>query len=153
LVRNYELRILLLMLLCIGCGSPVAKQDAFTEKERKKDNLKIFLNSYENIFKTNFAATGAPGAAVVIVKDSAIIYQKGFGIKELGKPDSIGVNTVFRLASLSKGFTAVLTAILVDRKVFSWEDPVIKYIPEFALKDTGQTKRIKIKHYYGFATP
>lgn len=142
----------LILLLTASCGSPVAKQDSFTEKENKKDNLRIFVNRYENIFKTNFAATGAPGAAVVIVKDSSIIYQKGFGLKELGKPDSIGVNTVFRLASLSKGFTAVLTSILVDRKVLSWEDPVIKYIPEFALKDTAQTKRIKIKHLLSHTT-
>jgi len=141
-----------LVLLIISCGKPDKSIIQSTPAKEKDEKLQTFLTHYEHIFKINFAQTGAPGAAVVIVKDSSIIYQKGFGLKEIDKPDSIGINTVFRIASLSKGFTAVLTAILVQKGILNWEDPVINYIPEFELKDPEQAKRIKIKHLLSHTT-
>jgi beta-lactamase class C len=149
---NRVFLIFIIFIFSAGCSSRTTKLDSPVKTENKKDKLSIFINRYESIFKTNFAATGAPGAAVVIVKDSSIIYQKGFGIKEIGKPDSIGIHTVFRIASLSKGFTAVLTSILVNRGILSWEDKVVDYIPEFALMDTAQTNRIRIKHLLSHST-
>jgi beta-lactamase class C len=56
------------------------------------------------------------------------------------------VHTVFRVASLSKGFTSVLTGILVEKGLINWDDPVTKYYPDIAFKDSAQTNRIQIRH-------
>lgn len=141
-----------LLLLTFGCSRSEKNIIPSGPTKEKNEKIEAFLHHYEHIFKINFAQTGAPGAALVIVKDSSIIYQKGFGLKEMGKPDSVGVNSVFRIASLSKGFTAVLTSILVQKGILSWEDEVVKYLPEFELKDPAQTKRIKIKHLLSHTT-
>src|SRR4051812_26521284 len=48
----------------------------------------------------------APGCSVVVVKDGEVIYLKGFGVREKGKPEKVTPDTVFPIASCSKAFTA-----------------------------------------------
>ena len=144
---------LFILALPYSCGkSKLQEKTKEDQKETKDESLQLFLQSYESLFKTHFNATGCPGAAVVIVKDSSIIFMKSFGIKEVGKPDSVNTNTVFRIASLSKAFSAVLTGILVEKKLLNWNDKVISYLPDFELNDTGQTKRIEIQHLLSHTT-
>lgn len=104
------------------------------------------LEQYEDFIKRAIRAGSSPGAAVAIVKDSSIIYLKGFGMKQLGKPDSINTNTVFRLGSVSKCFASVLAGTLVSDHVFDWDDPVIKYLPDFALKSKESTENLTLRH-------
>lgn len=149
------LPIILFGVLFFSCQSSVKNKDSI-QKDASKNNESFMLNKfllhYEDIFKTQFYASRCPGAAIAIVKDSSIIYVKGFGIKSVESMDSINVNTVFRIASLSKGFTAVLVSILVDRGILNWNDKVVDYVPNFALKDPEQTQRIQIKHLLSHST-
>src|SRR5512136_102205 len=46
-----------------------------------------------------------PGLAIAVVKDDSVVYARGFGVREIGKPDPVGVNTVFVAASTTKAFT------------------------------------------------
>ena len=55
-----------------------------------------------------------PGMAIAIVKDDHVIFAKGYGVRELGKPDKVDENTLFAIASNTKAFTAASLAILVD---------------------------------------
>ena len=79
------------------------------------------LSQYEEFIERAIRAGTSPGAAVAIVKDSSIIYLKGFGLKQTGKPDSININTVFRLGSVSKCFASVLAGTLVNDHLFNWD--------------------------------
>jgi CubicO group peptidase (beta-lactamase class C family) len=76
-----------------------------------------------------------PGGAVVVVQDDKVIYLKGFGLREQGKPEVITPDTVFAIASCSKAFTATLIAMLVDEGKLSWDDPVRKHLESFRLSD------------------
>ncbi len=104
------------------------------------------LSQYEEFIQRAIRAGTSPGAAVAIVKDSSIIYLKGFGLKEIGEPDSINTNTVFRLGSVSKCFASVLAGTLVSDHVFNWDDPLIKYLPDFALKSKESTEKLTVRH-------
>ncbi len=104
------------------------------------------LSQYEEFIKRAIRAGTSPGAAVAIVKDSSIIYLKGFGLKQVGKPDSINTNTVFRLGSVSKCFASVLAGTLVSDHFFNWDDPLIKYLPDFALKSKESTEKLTVRH-------
>ena len=46
--------------------------------------------------------TGLPGMAVAVVYRDEVVYSKGFGVREVGKPEEIGPDTVFQVASVSK---------------------------------------------------
>lgn len=104
------------------------------------------LLQYEEFIERAIRAGTSPGAAVAIVKDSSIIYLKGFGLKQTGKPDSININTVFRLGSVSKCFASVLAGTLVNDHLFNWDDPIIKYLPDFALKSKESTEKLTVRH-------
>ena len=141
----------ILCLLLISCQSNNSKTDISIvrkeeHKEEFKDSLAVFLDYYDKFFTTNFNVSECPGAAVVIVKDSAVIYKKGFGVKQLHTEDSVDVNTVFRIASLSKGVTAVLAGNMVDKGELSWDIKVKDVVPGFALKDKAQSDRLEIHH-------
>jgi beta-lactamase class C len=58
----------------------------------------------------------------------------------------VNEHTVFRIASVSKGFASVLTGIMVQEGKLNWDDRVIKYLPDFQLKDKKNTENLTIRH-------
>jgi beta-lactamase class C len=114
--------------------------------------LEAFLDNYKRFFEESMTLTQTPGAAIVVVKGDSIIFQQGFGVKKVGTTDSIDLQTVFRIGSLSKGFAGILTGIMVQKGVFDWEERVQKYYPEFTLRDVKQAKRIHLWHLLSHTT-
>ena len=76
-----------------------------------------------------------PGLAVAIVQNDRVIYAKGFGVKEVGKPDPITIDTLFEIGSTTKAFTTTAMAMLVDEKKLEWDDPVRQHLDYFHLSD------------------
>jgi CubicO group peptidase (beta-lactamase class C family) len=86
-----------------------------------------------------------PGMAIAIVKDDKVIFTKGYGVRELGKPELVDENTLFAIASNSKAFTTASLAILVDEKKLNWNDKVTKYLPDFQMYDPYVTSELTIR--------
>ncbi len=86
-----------------------------------------------------------PGMAVAIVKDGKVVLAKGYGVRELGKPDPVDADTLFAIASNTKAFTATAVAMLVDDKKLSWDDRVVDSLPYFQLYDPYVTSDIRIR--------
>ncbi|WP_300599328.1 serine hydrolase domain-containing protein [Niabella sp.] len=57
-----------------------------------------------------------PGLAIAIVKDGQVILQKGYGVRQVNKPDKVDENTLFMIASNSKLFTGTAIAKLDHEK-------------------------------------
>ncbi|MFN2512234.1 MAG: serine hydrolase [Pyrinomonadaceae bacterium] len=97
-----------------------------------------------------------PGFAIAIVKDDRVVFAKGYGVRELGKPPAVDEHTIFAIASNSKAFTAAALAILVDEGKVKWDDKVTKYLPSFELYDPYVTRELTIRdllsHRSGLAT-
>jgi beta-lactamase class C len=110
------------------------------------------LAAYESNMLDMLEKTRTPGVAVAIVQDTSIVYLKAFGVKQVGTDDPVNVHTVFRLASVSKCFAPVLTGLLVEDGKLSWNDKVIKYIPDFSLKSKTYTDSLTIKHVLSHTT-
>lgn len=110
------------------------------------DALAIYLEEFAQNFEEGLYGERIPGGAVAIVKDGRVVFQKGFGVKEKGKPEEVDEHTVFRLGSVSKGFASVLTGVLVEEGIVNWDVPVSYYVRDFKLQDPDQTDRVQIKH-------
>ena len=110
------------------------------------ESMARYLAEFEETFKAGMNEKKIPGASIVIVKDGRVVFQKGFGVRENGKPQRVNEHTVFRLGSVSKGFASVLTGVLADEGIVSWDDPVTNYVKDFQLYDPGQTGRVRIRH-------
>jgi CubicO group peptidase (beta-lactamase class C family) len=87
---------------------------------------------------------GVPGVAIAIVKDDKIVFAKGFGVRELNKPEPVDQLTIFAIGSSSKAFTAASLAILVDQAKIKWDDPATKYLPGFQLFDPYSTRELTV---------
>jgi beta-lactamase class C len=108
--------------------------------------LDTILTNFDSYVDNFIKQREVPGAAIAIVVDTQIVFIKGYGVKKIGEDAPIGVHSVFRIASLSKGFASVLSALLVRDSVFSWDDKVTKYLPDFSLKDTSNTNNLTIRN-------
>lgn len=109
-------------------------------------SLAIYLEEFERNFREGLIEEKIPGAAVAIVKDGRVVFQKGFGVKERGTSDYVDEHTVFRLGSVSKGFASILTGLFVEDGRVHWDDYVSSYVEDFRLNDPDQTERIQINH-------
>lgn len=110
------------------------------------------LTQYDGFIQQCIDNSLAPGAAVVIVKESSIVFLKGFGYRNVTTKDRVNEQTVFRLGSVSKCFASVLSGLLVQDNIFQWDDPVINYVPRFALKSQEQTRGISLRHLLSHTT-
>lgn len=88
---------------------------------------------------------GAVGLAVAVVKDGKTIFAKGYGVRELGKPDPANENTLFSIGSTTKAMTAAALGMLVDEGKVRWDDPVTKHLPWFQLSDPYLTREITVR--------
>src|SRR5712671_2157468 len=69
----------------------------------------------------------APGLAIAVVKDGQVVFSKGYGVRELGKPEPIDTHTLFAIGSTTKAMTASLVGMLVEEKKLDWDDKVIAH--------------------------
>lgn len=130
----------------------VAVQQESTEAASLSTPYDDLLSTYEDYINESLTLTGTPGAAIAIIQDSSIIYLKGFGVRNVNTNEPVDVHTVFRLASVSKCLTAVLTGAMVKDSVFSWDDRVVKYIPDFELKSPEYTQLLTIRNVLSHTT-
>ena len=86
-----------------------------------------------------------PGLAAVIVKDGKVVHLAGYGTKTLGRDDPVTPDTLFPLASCTKGFTSALMASLVESGDLGWDDPVRKHLPTFRLADPDADKLVVLR--------
>lgn len=93
------------------------------------------------------------GAGVNIVAGDSVMYQGGFGMRNAFKEaDTVNGETVFRLGSLSKGFTGVLAGIEVNEGVISWDDKLIDAVPQFDLKNKNNARAITLREVLSHTT-
>lgn len=102
-------------------------------------------DSLDKYVETALKEWQVPGVAVLVVKDGKVVVMKGYGVKEMGKPDKVDENTLYMIASNSKAYTGTLLANLEYEKKISLNDKVTKYLPRFKLSDACATQLCTIK--------
>jgi D-alanyl-D-alanine carboxypeptidase len=76
-----------------------------------------------------------PGAAIIAVKDGAILFRKGYGLANLELGVAIEPGTVFRLGSITKQITAVAILMLMVQGKLALGDPITRFLPEYPTHD------------------
>jgi CubicO group peptidase (beta-lactamase class C family) len=72
------------------------------------------------------------GAVALIVRNGKIVYHKAFGYVDLQKTQPMKTDMIFRIASQTKAITSTAVMMLYEEGKFLLDDPLSKYIPEFA---------------------
>ncbi len=120
---------LLPLLILLSCSTE-APENKFAEK----------MDAY---FSKEFAPD-EPGGSVLVMKDTVIVFSKGYGLADLKTKEPITSKTLFNLGSISKTFVSNGILILQEQGKLSVEDSLIKYFPKF--KNKGIAEKVKIKH-------
>jgi CubicO group peptidase (beta-lactamase class C family) len=93
------------------------------------------LAKLDDLVADAFVRTGVHGIAVAVVYQDAVVYAKGFGVREVGQPEPIDTDTVFQIASVSKPIASTIVAGVVGGGAIAWDDPVVGHNPSFAVSD------------------
>ena len=71
------------------------------------------------------------GINCIIWKDGQIVYQESCGYRNLETHEAMTMDTIFRIASITKPVTSVLAMMLYEEKKFDLNDPITKWFPQF----------------------
>ena len=133
-VRSGMKSLLLVLLVTIAAFLPASGQtdidtlDDYIESARKDWNI--------------------PGMSVVVVKDGKVVLSKGYGVRELGKPEVVDTATLFGVMSTTKAMTAVAMGLLIDEGKVSWRDKVVKHLPDFRVGDPFITQELEVRDLF-----
>lgn len=126
-MRNKTL--FLLLFAAVACTTPDARS--------------VFSSALDSYMQT-LVKEGEPGGAVLVMKDTTIIFAKAYGLADLSTHEPITTRTLFNLGSISKTFVAYGILMLQSQGKLSVDDPLIRYFPGFKNKEIAE--RVKIRH-------
>ena len=105
-------------------------------------------NVIEDIFSDR-KLDDEPACAIGVIENNKYIFQSGYGLSNLEHDIEITPDSVFRIGSISKQFTAMAIVLLEERGLLSFDDPINKYIPDLIKYDHNVTIRHLIHHFSG----
>lgn len=108
------------------------------ERERSVDEL-----------MAAYARPDGPGASIIVIRDGRVAYAKGYGLAEVETGRRVTATTNFRLASVSKQFTATAVMLLVADGRLRYDDPIATLLPGLPAYASGVTVRHLLNHTSG----
>jgi CubicO group peptidase (beta-lactamase class C family) len=106
------------------------------------------IKAFDNYVQQAVNDWHVPGLAIAVVKDGKVMFAKGYGVRELGKPGKVDAQTIFGIASTTKAMTAACAAMLVDEGKLHWDDKVTDYLPGFQLFDPYVTRELTVRDLF-----
>lgn len=88
--------------------------------------------------------TGVPGIAVTVVYRDAVAFMEGFGLRTLGRAETVDATTVFQIASVSKPMASTVVAAAVGRGLLGWDSRVAGAVPGFALGEPLASEHVTV---------
>lgn len=90
------------------------------------------LNRIDGLIQSYIDKKAFPGVAALVVKDGKIVYYKAFGTADLDVNKPLAKDAIYRIASMTKAITSLAVMMLHEEGKIMLDDPISKYIPEFA---------------------
>jgi beta-lactamase class C len=143
-MKKRTLKVIGIICLCLQATQVFSATSAQQKAERD------LAEEFSVYFDELITEAGVTGAAFVVATPEGIIRIGTAGYTDTSRKQAINENTVFRVASVSKTFAAGLTGVLVDEGEFSWDDPVVSYVPDFRIN--GNAGKVRIRHVLGQST-
>ena len=130
-----------------------AQQSGFSDPARMA-KLRAAFPAVDSIMREFTGREHVPGAAWAIVVDGRVAHTGVTGLRDVAMKAPVDSSTVFRIASMTKSFTAMAIMRLRDEGKLSLDDPAEKYVPEMKglAYPTSDSPRITIRHLLSHAT-
>jgi CubicO group peptidase (beta-lactamase class C family) len=127
---------------------PSSPAPGFPDPQERARKLAAALPEFETLLDEQFAARKTPGMVAALVVDGEVRWSKAWGVRDLASNAPADLDTVFRIASLTKSFTAIAVLRLRDSGKLSLDDPAEKYLPELSQLryPTRDSPRLTVRH-------
>jgi CubicO group peptidase (beta-lactamase class C family) len=128
-------------------GNYKAPAARFADPERSR-KLAAAYPEVDRVVREFMERTHVPGAAWGIVVDGELAHAGAAGTRQAGSDAPVDADTVFRIASMTKSFTAMAILALRDEGKLSLDDPVERHVPELRGLDypTTDSPRMTVRH-------
>ncbi len=132
--------------LMLGTLKPVGEaRESFAGKTAQRlDTERVAL--LKAFIQSGMKQLNVPGVAVALLEHGQVVFEGGFGVRELGRPEPVDAHTLFLIASNTKGMSTLLLARLVDQGKLQWDEPVTMVYPQFRLGSDATTRQVLMKH-------
>ncbi len=112
------------------------------------EGLKDAVDSLDSYFKTMLKDwTDTPGFAIGVVKDTSVIFLKGYGYRDVENKLPVDENTKFGIASTTKSFTSTCFGVLMDKGLLNLNEAIKKSIPDFKMFDAYATEHMTFEDF------
>lgn len=139
-MKKYFIISFLLFLILLSCSDNSFKQNL--EVPSSNTTLKEKIDA---IVVNKMNDYNIPGLSIGVVKNGAIIYAHGYGVKNIESMEDVTENSIFHTASISKLFTAIAIVQLENEGLLNLNDKLVDLIPELQFSDEG-VKNISIEN-------
>ena len=119
----------LTILLFFSCKESTVLEEASPSSVQVSEER---LARIDNMLQQSIDSGWTAGAVGFIARDGKIIYNKAFGVNDLETKTPMQTDNIFRIASQTKAIVSIGAMMLFEEGKFLLDDPVSKYIPEFA---------------------
>lgn len=130
---------LLLLVSYLGSQNSAQTKSSIAQDSRRMDQVVRFFSDEQKIFM----------GSVLVARGSEVLFAKGYGMANLEWNIANTPSTKFRLASVSKQFTAAAILLLEERGKLKVEDPIKRYIPDAPATWDGITIHHLLSHTSG----
>lgn len=128
-------KVFLFVLVSVACWTEVAGARADVPQLARHPRVAAALQVLDTWMEATVREREQPGLSIGIVYDQDLIWAKGYGWADLDKRIPATPSTVYRIASISKLFTATAILQLRDAGKLQLDDPVVRYLPWFQIKN------------------
>lgn len=125
--------VLLLGAALVGPGMASAQQARFNARD------------FDRYVQEAVSDWEVPGLAVAVVRGDELLFEKGYGVLELGEERATDAHTLFAIGSTTKAMTAASIAMLADEGKLKLDDRVTDHLPWFRLKDPYVTREVRVR--------
>ncbi len=130
---------------CILLGLAIVEPSVAASQTITRAQVEARLPELEALAQHSVDAGEVPGLAIAVVFGDETMFLKGFGRREVGKPEAVDADTVFQIASLSKPVTSTVVAALVGQGMASWDSRIADLDPAFQLLDPYPTSQVTVR--------
>ena len=127
---------------------------AFAQKSRPRATLNnAAVSRLEQTIPHLMTEADIPGLSIAVIRDSKVMWTRGFGVSNAETKARVNDNTVFEAASLTKPVFAYAVLKLVDNGKLDLDTPLVKYLPgRYDVGDDPRLDQITARHVLSHTT-
>ena len=132
-------------------SSPLLSQGGEIENPGSADSREAYAE-FVDWLKLAADEKGIPGAALAVVSREGILHLQTWGVKSVVENASVNIDSIFRIASMSKTFAGAAATLLVNQNLQTWDVQVSDLFPQLQLGTGRSSQAITLKHLVSHST-